>query len=281
MSWQAQICAKIFLMKKVVITGCSSGLGLAMARWGKANGWDVLASVRKAQDAAALEEIGCKVELLELQSSESVQNFATKVINWAPGGIDGLVNNAGYVLAAPIEELSREKLREQFEVNVFGHFELTRLLLPSIRERLGKIIMLSSVSSELTFPLYGPYSASKRALEALTDALAMELEHDGIKVAIVQPGSHASSIWEKCKHQVEPYFEHERYGPMAKALQFFAEQKKLPPASNIAKRVYGLLDGQRWKYRNTLPATSAWQWRFRRWVPDSVYFRAVKKLIQK
>jgi NAD(P)-dependent dehydrogenase (short-subunit alcohol dehydrogenase family) len=268
-------------MKKVVITGCSSGLGLAMARWGKANGWDVLASVRKAQDAAALEEIGCKVELLELQSSESVQDFATEVINWAPGGINGLVNNAGYVLAAPIEELSRAKLREQFEVNVFGHFELTRLLLPSIRERLGTIIMLSSVSSELTFPLYGPYSASKRALEALTDALAMEVAAEGIKVAVVQPGSHASSIWEKCKSQVEPYFSHPRYGLMAKALQSFAEQKTLPPANNIAQRVYEILDGHRSGYRHILPATSAWQWRFRRWIPDWLYFRAVKKLIQK
>ena len=268
-------------MKKVVITGCSSGLGLAMAGWGKTHGWDVLASVRKPQDAAPLEEIGCKVELLELQCSESVQNFATKVIHWAPDGIDGLVNNAGYVLAAPIEELSRERLREQFEVNVFGHFELTRLLLPSIRERLGKIIMLSSVSSELTFPLYGPYSASKRALEALTDALTMELDSDGIQVAIVQPGSHASSIWEKCKHQVEPYFSHPRYGIMAKALQAFAEQKKLPPANNIAKRVYEILGGQRSGYRHILPSMSAWQWRFRRWIPDWVYFRAVKKLIQK
>jgi short-subunit dehydrogenase len=109
----------------------------------------------------------------------------------------------------------------------------------------------------------------------------MELDSDGIKVAIVQPGSHASSIWEKCKHQVEPYFNHERYGPMAKALQFFAEQKKLPPAHNIAQRVYELLDGHRWKYRNTLPAISAWQWRFRRWIPDWLYFRAVRKLIEK
>ena len=268
-------------MRKVVITGCSSGLGLAMARLGRNQGWDVLASVRKTKDAAQLEELGCKVEILDLQSSESVLNFAKAALSWSPDGIDGLVNNAGNVVVAPIEELSRDRLREQFEVNVFGPFELTRLLLPEIRKTKGKIVMLSSVSSDLTFPLYGPYSASKRALEALTDALAMELEHDGVKVAIVQPGSHASSIWEKCKHQVEPYFDHERYGAMAKALQFFAEQKKLPPASNIAKRVYELLDGQRWKYRNTLPATSAWQWRFRRWIPDWVYFRAVEKLIQK
>ena len=268
-------------MKKVVITGCSSGLGLAMARWGKTHGWDVLASVRKTQDAASLEEIGCKVELLDLESTASVQTFAQRVSDWAPSGIDGLVNNAGNVVVAPLEELSRERLRQQFEVNVFGHFELTRLLIPALRETRGKIVMLSSVSSDLTFPLYGPYSASKRALEALTDALAMELESDGIHVAIVQPGSHASSIWEKCKHQVEPYFSHPRYGIMAKALQYFAEQKKLPPANNIAARVYEILGGQRLGYRHILPSMSAWQWRFRRWIPDWVYFRAVRKVIGK
>ena len=268
-------------MKKVVITGCSTGLGHAMALWGKKHHWDVLASVRKAEDGQALRDAGCRVELLDLQDSSSVQAFAQTVGTWAPSGLDGLVNNAGNVVVAPIEELSRERLREQFEVNVFGHFELTRLLIPELRKTQGKIVMLSSVSSDLTFPLYGPYSASKRALEALTDALAMELDSARIKVAIVQPGSHASSIWEKCKHQIEPYFNHERYGPMAKALQFFAEQKKLPPANNIAKRVYELLNGHRWKYRNTLPAISAWQWRFRRWIPDWLYFRAVRKLIEK
>ena len=268
------------MMKKVVITGCSTGLGHAMALWGKKYDWDVLASVRKPEDGQILRKAGCQVELLNLTDSESVQAFSQTVQSWAPNGLNGLVNNAGNVVVAPIEELSRERLREQFEVNVFGHFELTRMLIPHLRHAKGKIVMLSSVSSDLTFPLYGPYSASKRALEALTDALAMELDGDGIKVAIVQPGSHASSIWEKCKNQVQPYFNHERYGSMAKALQFFAEQKKLPPANNIAERVYELLDGHRWKYRNTLPAMSAWQWRFRRWIPDWVYFRAVRKLIE-
>lgn len=268
-------------MKRVVITGCSTGLGREMAESGRARGWEVLASVRDESAKPALEKLGCRVVQLELTRSESVQEFAFQVKEWSGGNLDGLVNNAGKVLAGPLEHLARAQLREQFEVNVFGHLELTQALLPQLRSATGKIIMLTSVSSELTFPLYGPYSASKRALEALTDALAMELDEDGIQVALVQPGSHASSIWEKCKNQVTPYFDDTRYGKMARALQFFAEQKRLPPASRVASQVFEILEGKSKSYRHILPAISAWQWRIRRWIPDWLYFRAVRRLLEK
>ena len=187
-------------MKKVVITGCSTGLGRQMAQLGRTLGWEVLASVRNESAKQPLEALGCTVVQLELKESESVQQFIAAIHEWSEGHLDGLINNAGVVLVGPLEYLERNQLREQFEINVFGHLELTRGVLPQLRQAGGKIVMLSSVSSELTFPLYGPYSASKRALEAFTEALAMELSPQGIQVAIVQPGSHASSIWEKCKN---------------------------------------------------------------------------------
>jgi NAD(P)-dependent dehydrogenase (short-subunit alcohol dehydrogenase family) len=268
-------------MKKVVITGCSTGLGREMAQRGRASGWDVMASVRSMDDAPPLEALGCHVAPLDLRESASVTEFSSRVQPWAGGQLHGLVNNAGAVLAGPLEHLSRAQLREQFETNVFGHLELTQQLLPLLRETSGAIVMLSSVSSELTFPLYGPYSASKRALEALADGLAMELAGDGLRVAIVQPGSHSSSIWHKCHHQVEPWESDARYGKMARALQFFAGQKKLPPADHVAHRVFEILQGRRAGYRHILPAKSRWQWRFRRWCPDQLYFRAVRRLLNK
>ena len=252
-----------------------------MAQLGRSLGWDVLASIRDESAKQPLEALGCCVVQLELRESDSVKQFVTAVQNWSGGHLDGLVNNAGMVLVGPLEYLERDQLREQFEVNVFGHLELTQRLLPQLRKATGKIVMLSSVSSELTFPLYGPYSASQRALEAFTDALAMELGPQGIHVAIVQPGSHASSIWEKCKNQVAPYFKDTRYGKMARALQFFAEQKRLPPAENVARRVFEILEARNRGYRHILPAPSAWQWRVRRWIPDWLYFRAVRRMLDK
>ena len=268
-------------MKKVVITGCSTGLGREMAERGRTSGWEVLASVRSMDDAPPLEALGCHVALLDLRESSSVKEFVSLVTPWAQGQLHGLVNNAGAVLASPLEHLSRTQLREQFETNVFGHLQLTQGLLPLLRKTSGAIIMLSSVSSDLTFPLYGPYSASKRALEALTDGLAMELADDKVRVAIVQPGSHSSSIWEKCHHQVEPWEADARYGAMARALQFFAGQKRLPPADHVAQRVFEILEGRRGGYRHILPAPSRWQWRFRRWCPDQLYFQAVRRLLNK
>jgi len=268
-------------MSKVVITGCSSGLGKEMALWGRQVGWEVFASVRDEAAAPFLKERGCEVGVLDLRDSDSITRFVARVLEWSHGKIEGLVNNAGVVFGGPLEFVGREDLREQFEVNVFGPMELTVGLLPLLREGAGSVVMVSSVSSALTFPLYGPYSSSKRALEALSEALLMELEGEPVTIALIQPGSHQSSIWEKCQKEVAPWLEDSRYGSMARGLNYFAGHKRLPPPVNVATRVFEVLEGRRGGYRHLLPASTAWQWRLRRWFPDGVYFGAVRRLLRR
>ena len=171
--------------RTVLITGCSSGIGHATAERLAAGGWTVHATARRPETLADLEARGCRVLALDVTSEESMQ-AAVEAIE---GGVGVLINNAGYSQSGALETLPMDAVRRQFETNVFGLLRLTQLVLPGMRAAgEGKIVNVSSMGGRLTFPGGGAYHATKYAVEAMSDALRMEVGRFGIDVICVEPG---------------------------------------------------------------------------------------------
>lgn len=189
--------------RSVVITGASTGIGKACALDLSSRGWQVFAGVRQSADGERLRAESVlriepvRIDVTDEQSiAEAVQVVSKKL---GSEGIQGLVNNAGIVVACPLEALPIADLREQLEVNVVGQVAVTQAFLPLLRQGRGRIVNMGSIAGRAALPTMGPYSASKFALEALTDALRLELQAWGIHVSIVEPGAIATPIWEKSK----------------------------------------------------------------------------------
>jgi NAD(P)-dependent dehydrogenase (short-subunit alcohol dehydrogenase family) len=176
--------------RTILITGCSSGIGLASARALKQRDWRVFATARNPEDLERLETR----ELLEavhldLADPQSIADCAQSVLGKTGGTLDALFNNAAYGQPGAIEDVPIEALRAQFEVNVFGAHDLARRVIPSmLAQGHGRIVQCSSVLGILAAPYRGAYCASKFALEALSDAMRMELADSGISVSIIEPG---------------------------------------------------------------------------------------------
>lgn len=174
--------------RSVLITGCSSGIGLAAARALRSRGWRVLASARKPEDVARLKEEGFETLRLDVADARSIAAAHTEAESLT-GGLDALVNNAGIAVPGALEDLSRDDLQRQFDVNFFGALDLTRRVLPGMRARgRGRIVMISSILGRVAMPWRGAYNASKFALEGATDTLRQELRGSGIAVSLINPG---------------------------------------------------------------------------------------------
>jgi short-subunit dehydrogenase len=176
----------------ILITGATAGIGRHAALYLAERGHRVIATGRNEKALEALRSEGRAVETvrLDVTNAASIAEAAAQVDRLTEGrGIDVLINNAGYGLAGAMEEITDEDLRAQFETNVFGLMSVTRAFLPAMRRRgSGRILNVSSVGGRVTFPLFGPYHATKYAVEALSDALRMELRPFGIKVVLIEPG---------------------------------------------------------------------------------------------
>ncbi len=187
----------------IVITGASSGIGEACALHFHGKGYRVFAGVRRPEDGEALRQ----------KTSERLTPLLLDVTDRgslaaAARGIDrkeisALINNAGIAIPGPIELIPLERLREQLEVNVVGQVAATQAFLPLLRNGRGRLVNIGSIAGRSVVPMGGPYSASKFALEAITDVLRMELAEWGISVSIVEPGAVKTPIWEKSQRQAE------------------------------------------------------------------------------
>ena len=183
-------------MKSVLVTGCSTGIGLEAARTLKAKGYKVIASCRKIVDCEALRSEGFKhVIELDLASTESIEKAVQHIDIITEGRLFALFNNGAFGIPGAVEDLSRDALREQFETNVFGTHELTCKLLPMlIRHGGSRIVQNSSVLGFVSVKARGAYAASKFALEALSDAMRLELQNTDVKISIIEPGPIASDF---------------------------------------------------------------------------------------
>jgi NAD(P)-dependent dehydrogenase (short-subunit alcohol dehydrogenase family) len=185
--------------KSALVTGSSSGFGRLVVSALLGRGWRVYATLRDATTRASLfaldrERHGDRLVILPLDVTDAAERDAVAARIHADGGLDCLINNAGYALFGALEDLDEAQLRQQLEVNFFGAALLTRALLPELRARRGVILNVSSVFGITGFPLTGAYCASKYALEGLTESLYYELKPLGVRVGLVEPGGHRTGF---------------------------------------------------------------------------------------
>lgn len=176
-------------MQTILITGCSSGIGLCAAETLHNRGYRVFATVRKQNDAEPLKAKGIETIIMDVDNSESIQHGLNEVLAKTGGTLDALFNNSGFAIPGAVEDLTRDMMRAQFETNVFGAIELTNLVIPIMRKQgHGRIMMNTSMLGIVAFPFRGAYSASKFALEGFSSALRQELHGTPIFVSIIAPG---------------------------------------------------------------------------------------------
>jgi NAD(P)-dependent dehydrogenase (short-subunit alcohol dehydrogenase family) len=179
--------------RSILITGCSSGIGQCAAAGLKARGWRVFATARQAEDVARLAAAGFESLRLDLDDSDSIHSAVDAVLAATGGTLTALFNNAAYGQPGAVEDLSRAALRAQFETNLFGTLELINRVIPVMRAQgHGRIVNNSSLLGLVALPYRGAYTASKFALEGLTDTLRLELAGSGIHVVLIEPGPIAS-----------------------------------------------------------------------------------------
>jgi NAD(P)-dependent dehydrogenase (short-subunit alcohol dehydrogenase family) len=175
--------------KSILITGCSTGIGLVAAQGLKARGYRVLATARKTEDLRRLEAEGFEAIELDYRFSPSVRACAAETEKRTGGALSALFNNGAYGQPGAVEDITRAVMEEQFAANFFGWHELTTLVLPMMRARgEGRIVQCSSLLGLQALKYRGPYNASKFALEGLTDTLRLELRGSNIKVVTINPG---------------------------------------------------------------------------------------------
>ncbi len=235
--------------KAVVITGASTGIGEACALRLDRNGWRVFAGVRKEADAERLKgEASERLTPITLDVTSQQQiDAAAKMIADATGagGLQGLVNNAGISVNGPLEFLTPEDVRKQLEVNVVGQVAMTQAFLPLIRKGGGRIVNIGSIGGKFSTPFLGPYCASKHAMEAISDALRQELRPWRIHVALVEPGSIKTEIWDKGLRDADDFEKHapeqamQLYGKAFGALRVAAKEfgDRGIPSDRVARSV--------------------------------------------
>ncbi|MFB6110640.1 MAG: SDR family oxidoreductase [Halodesulfurarchaeum sp.] len=189
--------------RTVLVTGCSSGIGRATAEAFLAEGWTVVATARDESDIGDLAERGCLTRELDVTRPAQCRS----VVDWTveeTGRLDTLINNAGVAQYGPLEDVPTRRVESQFDVNVFGPHRLIRAALPHMREaERGTIVNVSSVSGRLSAPGMGPYSASKAALESMSDALRVEVAPFDVDVAVVEPGPVDTQFDDRARASIE------------------------------------------------------------------------------
>jgi NAD(P)-dependent dehydrogenase (short-subunit alcohol dehydrogenase family) len=187
-------------VRAVLVTGASRGIGEACVRMLDEKGFRVFGGVRDAAAGTRLaRHCSDRFEFvhLDVTDPQSIRTAADTITqSLGAAGLHGLVNNAGIAVAGPLEFLPIDALRQQLEVNVIGPIAVTQALLPALRSARGRIVNIGSIAGRSALPFTGAYSASKYAVEALSDALRLELRPWDIKVSVVEPGSVATDIWE-------------------------------------------------------------------------------------
>jgi len=275
--------------RAVLITGCSTGIGRATAIQLAAAGFPVYATARRLESIADLTDHGCRVLQLDV-TDEGSMSKAVSLVEGERGCVGILVNNAGYGLEGPVEELSIEEMRREFETNLFGPTRLSQLVLPAMRRQgWGKIVNLSSVGGLITVPGGGAYHASKHALEALSNALRFEVEGFGIDVIVVEPGA-IKTRWvettveglkdaEAVRSDDSPYADFTR--ALGRQLQGAHEGLlglAAGPPELVARTIERAITSERPRTRYVVPAVSRVFVSVNRWLPDRLWDALMRRL---
>lgn len=273
-----------------LITGASTGIGRATTLRLAGAGWTVLAGVRDAaageslvQDARVGRVIPLSLDVTDAaqiaQARERVEEEA------AAGGLDALVNNAGIGVGGPLELVAPEDLRRQFDVNVFAQVAVTQALLPALRRAHGRIVFVSSIGGRVAMAFTAPYAASKHAIEAFGDALRVELRTSNVQVALIEPGSVATPIWDKSRAESEkvnvpPELQRE-YGhvpaAMDKALDDTA--KRGVPPEQVAETIQRALTARRMKARYVVGRDAKAMLMVKSVLPDRVFDAVARRAL--
>jgi NAD(P)-dependent dehydrogenase (short-subunit alcohol dehydrogenase family) len=251
--------------KTILITGCSSGIGLDAARTLAGRGWRVFATCRAEADCARLRGEGLESFRLDLASEASVAEGAAEALERGGGAVDAVFNNGAFAIPGAVEDLPRASLREIFETNLFGQLDLTNRLIPAMRRQgAGRIVMNSSVLGFVAMPYRGAYTATKFALEGLTDTLRREMGGTGIHVVLIEPGPIATPF----RRKSIPHFErHIDWDGSARRAQYealvlprlYGEERpsrfELAPSA-VTRRLLRALEAPRpaARYRITVPS---------------------------
>ncbi|MBM3140933.1 MAG: SDR family oxidoreductase [Chloroflexi bacterium] len=269
----------------ILISGASSGIGEACVRDLDARGFRIFAGVRRDEDAARLRASASPLLTpvrLDVTSAGSIDK-ALATVEQAVGraGLTGLVNNAGIAIPGVVEFLSLDRLREQLEVNLIGAVALTQAALPLLRAGRGRVVNMSSIAGVVAAPFLSPYAMSKHALEAFSDSLRLELRPWGIEVAVIEPGTVDTRIWEKGLRTADELMqtlpeEAERlYGEQIRAMRAVTEREAAAaaPATLVAEAVRHALTARRPRTRYVVGRDARLAVRLRRWLPQRLFDR--------
>jgi NAD(P)-dependent dehydrogenase (short-subunit alcohol dehydrogenase family) len=272
----------------VLITGASTGIGRATALRLAGSGWTVLAGVRKAADGEALQATGGeRIVPIELDVTDAAQIAAAVAEVDARRSLDALVNNAGIGFGGPLELVPIDDLRSQFEVNVLAPVALTQALLPALRRGSGsgRILFISSVGGRVAMAFTAPYAASKHAIEAIGDALRVELRSSHVQVALIEPGSVATPIWDKSRAQGEglqvPAELADQYGHVSAAMNKVldtTERRGVPPEL-VAETIERALTARRMRARYLIGRDAKAMLLAKRLLPDHVFDRVARRAL--
>jgi NAD(P)-dependent dehydrogenase (short-subunit alcohol dehydrogenase family) len=275
-------------MPTALVTGASTGIGRATALRLTASGWDVFAGVRDPAVGEALAGEAPSGRLTPLQldvtADNQVREAAAIVQREASGGVlHALVNNAGVAVGGPLETMTLAEFRQQLDVNLFGQVAVTQALLPALRAARGRIVFLSSVGGLITTPYMAPYHASKYAIEAVANSLRIELARSHIQVALIEPGSVKTPIWDKGRETVDgvnlPEELQHLYGhvpvAMLKTLEN-TERRGLPP-ERVAQTITRALTARRMRTRYIVGADARAMVWASRILPDRTFDRILRR----
>ncbi len=257
--------------KTVLITGSSSGIGLATALYMHKKGWNVVATMRNPETRnTELNKVNDILKLhLDVKDLNSIQTAIQKSISKF-GKIDAIVNNAGFALVGPFEESDSEKVKDQFHTNVFGLMDVTREIIPHFRSNGGgSIVNVASVGGRITFPFYGLYHGTKWAVEGFSESIQHELKEFNIKVKIIEPGPIRTNFYDSSmKFTSEDGGVYStKFKKAFNMMNYFGKKGATP--ERVAKTIYNAASSNSWKLR--YPVGSMGMLMLRRLLPDRLF----------
>jgi len=267
----------------ILITGCSTGIGRAIAEYFHFKGWNVAATMRKPEletGLAKLENVRCI--RLDVLSEPTINEAIAETISLF-GSVDVVVNNAGYGLIGPFESTTREQARAQFETNVFGVMNVTRAILPFFRERRkGVIINIASAGGRMTWPLYSLYHGTKWALEGFTEGLHYELRQFNIRLKIIEPGSIMTDFFGRSQEVASAHAD-QKYEEYVNRVMPNLQKAgaDAPPPEVVGPVVYRAATDNSWRLRYQAGRAGGFVMFLRRVLPTRVFNGVVRLVVER